>query len=82
MRELVGGKNTIGRMAAVLKSPMKRPLPFTNMMAVYKGMDCQLHGQDLIFGEIIRILAIITTFRTTLNCIRTLRIKHCNLILS
>ena len=27
MRELVGGKNTIGRMAAVLKSPMKRPLP-------------------------------------------------------
>jgi len=29
MRELVGGKNTIGRTAAVLKSPIKRPLPFT-----------------------------------------------------
>ena len=27
MRELVGGKNTIGRTAAVLKSPIKRPLP-------------------------------------------------------
>ena len=27
MRELVGGKNTIGRIAAVLKGPMKRPLP-------------------------------------------------------
>ena len=29
MRELVGGKNTIGQMAAVLKSPMKRPLPLS-----------------------------------------------------
>jgi len=29
MRELVGGKNTIGRTAAVLKKPIKRPLPFT-----------------------------------------------------
>jgi len=29
MREIVGGKNTIGRTAAVLKSPIKRPLPFT-----------------------------------------------------
>jgi len=28
MRELVGGKNTIGRTAAVLKSPIKRPLPY------------------------------------------------------
>ena len=28
MRELVGGKNTIGRMAAVLKSPIKRPFTF------------------------------------------------------
>ena len=27
MRELVGGKNTIGRTAAMLKSPIKRPLP-------------------------------------------------------
>ena len=27
MRELVGGKNTIGRTPAVLKSPIKRPLP-------------------------------------------------------
>jgi len=27
MREIVGGKNTIGRTAAVLKSPIKRPLP-------------------------------------------------------
>ena len=27
MRELVGAKNTIGRTAAVLKSPVKRPLP-------------------------------------------------------
>jgi len=27
MRELVGGKNTIGRTAALLKSPIKRPLP-------------------------------------------------------
>ena len=27
MRELVGGKNKIGRTAAVLKSPIKRPLP-------------------------------------------------------
>ena len=27
MRELVGSKNTIGRTAAVLKSPIKRPLP-------------------------------------------------------
>ena len=29
MRELIGGKNTIGRKAAVLESPVKRPLPFT-----------------------------------------------------
>ena len=29
MRELVGGKNTIRRTAAVLKIPIKRPLPFT-----------------------------------------------------
>ena len=28
MRELVGGKNTIGRMAAVLKSPIKWPFTF------------------------------------------------------
>ena len=28
MRELVGGKNTIGRTAAVLKSPIKRPLTY------------------------------------------------------
>jgi len=27
MRELVGGKNTVGRTAAVLKSPIKWPLP-------------------------------------------------------
>jgi len=40
MRELVGGKNTIGRTAAVLKSPIKRPLPFTipsyQLQAPYK----------------------------------------------
>ena len=29
MRELVRGKNTIGRTAAVLKSPTKRTLPLT-----------------------------------------------------
>ena len=41
MRELVGGKNTIGRKAAVLKSPIKRPLPLplplkSNLVVVLK----------------------------------------------
>ena len=36
MRELVGVKNTIGRTTAVLKIPIKRPLPFTfNCQCVY-----------------------------------------------
>ena len=35
MREIVGSKNTIGRTAAVLKSPIRRPLPlpFSRSMA-------------------------------------------------
>jgi len=32
MRELVGGKNTKGRTAAVLKSPINRPLPYLLLM--------------------------------------------------
>ena len=39
MRKLVGGKNTIGRMAAVLKSPMKRPLPLPYSIKSVKNSD-------------------------------------------
>jgi hypothetical protein len=51
-------------------------------MAVSKGMGYRLYGQDLIFDGIIRILAIITTLRTTLKVIRSLRFKYCNFVLS
>ena len=37
MRELVEGKNTIGRTAAVLKSPIKRPLPYLYLCVYLKG---------------------------------------------
>ena len=42
MRELVGGKNTIGRMAAVLKSPIKQPLPLPIIVSIIVGFfnDC------------------------------------------
>ena len=54
MRELVGGKNTIGRTAAVLKSHIKRPLslPFykntqiSNLMKI-RPVEAELfHAED------------------------------------
>jgi len=53
MREIVGGKNTIGRTAAVLKSPIKLPLPLTHFITEFGTADLQLQSRPYNFQKYI-----------------------------
>ena len=72
MRGLVGGKNTIGRTAAVLKSPIKRPLHFTFLTAIglTPGGSSTVH----IYTQTVHRTTQLTSLNTMNNLVRTITV--------